>query len=781
MSKWSQVWTRLRRRSGIAGHARFRILLWATIAGLIFGAIELGQPLEDGLRMARNRIRQHDASGDIVIVAVDEQSLQNVGEWPWARRRHAQLIDQLTARGARRIFFDIEFFDRSNAQEDRILEEALARRGNKVYLASRTHVERFSGQRTELLPLPSFRRHVGIFNINVRIDYRGWVWNIPYVYWSSGHAYPSMASTIAGVEGPVGSSFPIDYAINPRSIPTIRAADVLAGGLRSDRVDGKDVIVSLTSQTLGDIFFLPGYGQMGGSYVQALGAETLKAGRPLAVGWLLPFLVAAASAAVSMRSAKLRNSMTSFAAIMSILVVAPLGLEASSIFIDVVPALFLSLVIAICLTWSSLGRSYRTRGSVNPVSGLLNLDALRRERQGRKRILVAARIHNYAAIVSALPSKQEAALVEQVAKRLTLGRPDQTLYHGDEGIFAWFADQETAALVGEQLDALHGFFRNSLTVSNHPVDLVISFGIDADGHRSISNRLGSALVAADEAAGEGLRWKAYDPAKLKDASWKLSLLGQLDLAIDSGDLWVAYQPKLDLASMTICGAEALVRWTHPEKGPIEPIDFVLAAEQSDRIGKLTSFVVEEAVAAAAAINAEGPPFNIAVNLSTRLLDDQGFAARVSDVLYKHGLAPRHLTLEVTETAAIGGGPSNLQTLDSLRKLGVGISIDDYGTGLSTLEYLKKIPATEIKIDQSFIAAVTKSHSDRLMVHSTIQLVHSLGHKVVAEGVEDLATLDALTEMGCDYAQGYFISRPVTLQAVNDLLRLENRRLSAQNG
>jgi EAL domain-containing protein (putative c-di-GMP-specific phosphodiesterase class I) len=142
---------------------------------------------------------------------------------------------------------------------------------------------------------------------------------------------------------------------------------------------------------------------------------------------------------------------------------------------------------------------------------------------------------------------------------------------------------------------------------------------------------------------------------------------------------------------------------------------------------------------------------------------------VNDLLTSHGLAAHHLTLEVTETAAMGSAGTNLETLVALRKLGVCISIDDYGTGLSTLEYLKKIPATEIKIDQSFVTAVTRSHSDRLMVHSTIQLVHSLGHVVVAEGVETHATLDALRSMGCDFAQGFLIGRPVTLDAIANSL------------
>jgi EAL domain-containing protein (putative c-di-GMP-specific phosphodiesterase class I) len=330
----------------------------------------------------------------------------------------------------------------------------------------------------------------------------------------------------------------------------------------------------------------------------------------------------------------------------------------------------------------------------------------------------------------------------------------------------------------DHLDALHALFRSPLVVTGNQFDLTITFGVEAGSPRSLANRLGSALVAADEAALEGVKWKVYDTAKLKDAAWKLSMLSQLDAAIDSGDLWVAYQPKLDLLTRKITGAEALARWTHPEKGPISPLEFISAAEQHDRIEKLTHHVLEKAIAAGAAINARGIPFGMAVNLSARLIDEEGLSEMVTGLLRKYAFDPSQLTLEVTETAAISTSASSLEALLELRYMGVQISIDDYGTGLSTLDYLKKIPATEIKIDRSFVQAIDKSHSDRLLVNSTIQLAHSLGQKVVAEGVEEAETLEALANMGCDVAQGYLIGRPMTFRSMFRQLLTDQKQQAA---
>ena len=352
-----------------------------------------------------------------------------------------------------------------------------------------------------------------------------------------------------------------------------------------------------------------------------------------------------------------------------------------------------------------------------------------------------------------------------MAARLTVGTATRKLYHGDEGIFAWLVEQGVARSIGDHLDALHALFRSPFMIGDNQVDLTITFGFDAGSNRSLANRLGSALVAADEAAAEGLRWKEYDRAKLKDAAWRLSLLSQLDTAIESGDIWIAYQPKLDLATGRIVGAEALARWTHPEKGPISPVEFILAAEQSDRIERLTDYVLEHAIEAAASANAWNIDFQVSVNLSARLIDHPGLVQKVTRLLAKHRLAPSCLSLEITETAALTTSANSLDALLELRYLGVDISIDDYGTGMSTLDYLKKIPATEIKIDKSFVQAIAKSHSDKLLVHSTIQLAHSLGQKVVAEGVEDSDTLKALERMGCDLAQGYLIGRPMEFRSL----------------
>jgi len=749
----------------------WRLLLWTALAGLICGLIGLGEYFEDALRVGRNGFHQHNASGQVVVVTIDEPALRKYGSWPWPRHYHGQLVDKLAAQGANRIFFDIDFSYPSNSADDRSFADALKRYGAAT-LASRYREGPSNGNKLDTQPLRPFNKFADEATLSVQYNYQSSVWRLPYALSIKGRPVPSIAAAIAGKKGPAGSEFPLDYSIRLSSIPVISAADILSDRLAPNSLRGRQILIGTNSDVIGDRYFIPGYGRTGGVFIHAIGAETLRQGQPTDLGWLPGFLFALGAVTVAVLRRRFSERLAIFTGTTAALLIVPAFLEARLIFADITPGLFVVIVVASVLGW----RRYRARGWVNSVSNLPNLSALRVNREGRSQALVAARVLNYEEIVSTLPAEAERQLIDQIVSRLRVGSPQRILYQGDAGIFAWF--EESRQPVGNHLEALYALFRTPARINGVSLDLTVSFGVEIGSGRSSANRLASALVAADEAAHDGLKWKYHDPESLESASWRLSMLSQLDEAIDRGEVWVAYQPKLDLATRRIIGAEALARWTHPEKGPIAASEFVAAAEQHNRIGKLTDFVLDHAISAAAQINKRGVAFDVAVNLSARLLSDKGFTLRLSASLARHGLPAHHLTLELTETAALAGSGEGLEMIGRLRDLGVNISIDDYGTGLSTLEYLKKIPANEIKIDQSFVKGIVDNRSDRLMVQSTVGLAHSLGRKVVAEGVEHRDILDLLVEMGCDIAQGFAIGRPMGLESLTKRLVSDRKRTAA---
>jgi EAL domain-containing protein (putative c-di-GMP-specific phosphodiesterase class I)/CHASE2 domain-containing sensor protein len=745
------------------------MLAWAIILGLLFGLVGAGELPEDRLRVIRNHINERPVSGDIVVVGIDEKAVREVGRWPWPRGRYGDLIDAIEAGRPKAQVHDIMFPDTSDPAQDRQLADAIGRSG-KVTLAYLPRAGAQDGKYEDVRPLPELMKNARIGTIGLRYNYANEGWFLPRGTSRDMTVIPSLASILAGAREVNDKEFRVNYAFDPASIPAYSAADVMAGRVDSKELAGKTVIVGLAAERLGDQFMLPGWGKASGVYIHIIGAETLKAGHPVDLGWVPAFLIAALLVAASV-TRRIGVQIALLGGGTTLLLLGPLLLERYQIFADITPGLFVIAWVATSLTMQNVKR----RGLTNTVSGLPNLNALRRARHESERPLIVARVLNYPQIVSTLSITNERSLTEQIVSRLKVGSEVSTVYQGDEGIFAWTVPAGTA--IGHHVEALYALFRSPAKVDGKPFDIPISFGVEIGSGRSLANRLGSALVAADEATAEGLRWKYHDPERLKDAQWRLSLLSQLDDAIDCGQVWVAYQPQLDLRTNRMRGAEALARWTHPEKGPISPSEFVAAAEQSDRIEKLTFFVLDHAVAAAATINRDHGEFHMAVNLSARMLGDKALPSKVREILDRHGLDPARLTLELTETAELASG-TDIGPLFDLRDLGVRISIDDYGTGLSTLEYLKKIPAAEIKIDQSFVKSMRDHRSDLVMVQSTIALAHSLGRTVVAEGVENREILDMLVAMKCEIAQGFIVGRPSSLNDLSKRLFGERKRRAA---
>jgi diguanylate cyclase (GGDEF)-like protein/PAS domain S-box-containing protein len=241
---------------------------------------------------------------------------------------------------------------------------------------------------------------------------------------------------------------------------------------------------------------------------------------------------------------------------------------------------------------------------------------------------------------------------------------------------------------------------------------------------------------------------------------RLSLASELRRAIDQHELVVYFQPKLDCRRGTLAGLEALVRWQHPEHGLVPPDQFIPLAEQIGLIRPLGRRVLELALRECRAWLDEGVLAPVAVNLSMRELLDQELPTEIEQLLARWDLDPHWLRLELTESSLMVDPARALETLTGLRGLGVTMSVDDYGTGYSSLRYLQQLPVDELKIDRSFVRSMVTNDSDLAIVRSTIELAHALGLQVVAEGVEDAATWARLAQLGCDQAQGYFLSRPL---------------------
>jgi diguanylate cyclase (GGDEF)-like protein len=365
-------------------------------------------------------------------------------------------------------------------------------------------------------------------------------------------------------------------------------------------------------------------------------------------------------------------------------------------------------------------------------------------------------------------------LLELVATRIQgILRPGDVVARlgGDE--FALFLpnlhDVRTAADVA-------GRVRDSLVEPFHLEDVLLEleasigiavYPVHGEDVEQLLRRADVAMYLAKE---QHTDLEVYDPARDRNSADRLGLLAALRRALDAGELELHYQPKVTLGAGEVVGVEALVRWNHPVRGYIPPDEFIPLAETSGLMHRLTEFVVDTALAQVASWRTQGLPVSVAVNISARDLHGPELARTVSEALARHRVPATLLKLELTERTLMAEHTRVVDTLVALEALDVEISLDDFGTGYSSMFMLKRLPVSELKVDRSFVMRLAETEDDASIVRSIIDLAHALGLEAVAEGVETEEVWRQLEGLGCDTAQGWFVSRPMASEAATEWLR-----------
>ncbi len=393
-------------------------------------------------------------------------------------------------------------------------------------------------------------------------------------------------------------------------------------------------------------------------------------------------------------------------------------------------------------------------------------------------ILIIIDLDNFREINDTLGHHVGDELLKSVSLRITkLLRTSDTVARlgGDEfAIILMRTDPEGAATVAQNIQTA---IEPAFEIGPHTLSVKASIGIAIYGEHGDNEDIlmKHADIAMYEAKRSNLGYAFYDANSDHHTPDRLSLLPQLKLALENGELQLYYQPKIDLMTNRSIGVEVLARWHHKEKGFIPPDVFIPIAEQTGLIKQLTYWVLDTAMQQHTQWAKLGLDITIAVNLSAKNLADDDLPSIINQKLDKFSVAPENLILEITETSIISDPAKALEVLTRLDDMGITLSIDDYGTGYSSLAYVKKLPVDEIKIDRSFVANIMLNQDDAVIVKSTINLAHDLGMGIVAEGVEDKATADRLRELKCDYVQGFYFSRPLPVeQATEWLLQSTNK-------
>lgn len=753
---------------------RTRIFASALLLCGIMGALQVTLPLEDVFRGGRNLLRARPADKSVVIVAIDDRTEAKYGSDRYSRGYNAALLDTLFANGAKRVYFDEVFSEPSDSEGDARFAAALRKYKGRVFTGSISVPVRSTGTVDHVFPAPIFRDKTTLRSLNGSITPFSFSAELFYVDEIGSKKIPTISADIAAFSGPAGVRYRPDWAIQAKSVPTLSLVDAISGSFDPTQVRGKDIIVGVVNNHSKDYVQIVGQQWVAGVYVHAVGAQTLKEGRPVHIGFLPPLLAGGILSLVLLRARKRRQwaLILTIAALAALVV--PFVLDVWFVSADFIPAFLMFGIIAYR---SATLRVLAEARLTNAGSLLPTVSALREEPDAPNRSIIAMRIRNYAAVCSSFNTPVEDELITELARRLTVPNDPTPLYQAEDVLY-WLAPSQSQEELEEHLAGLARLIESHFEIRGRKLDIHVAFGVEADLSRPVPNRIGRALLAADNAASKHKLMHFSTGGNDEDTAWELSLMSELDEAIDAGDIWIAYQPQFDLRDDSVTGAEALVRWQHPTRGAISPEAFVLSAEAHNRIGRLTFHILEHATRSAKHILETKPDFRLSVNISANLLGLPQLPAQIAQVLIRTGFPASNLTLEVTESAPFSSRTVVAANLNGIAAIGIDLSIDDYGTGNATLEYLRSVPCQEIKIDRRFVGGLATNASDLLLVESTIELAHGLGRRVIAEGIEDPETLEMLRTIGCDIAQGYYLAKPMRLDALTTLLEAEVRTKAA---
>jgi diguanylate cyclase (GGDEF)-like protein len=367
-------------------------------------------------------------------------------------------------------------------------------------------------------------------------------------------------------------------------------------------------------------------------------------------------------------------------------------------------------------------------------------------------------------------------LLRQIGPRLAEGLREQDLLArlgGDEfGVLLPDTGPEAALAVGQRLRAQleTPFGIEGLMLA---VDASAGAAVFPDHGRDADALVQRADVAMYQAKSARTGTELYDAGRDMHSRDRLAMVSELRRGIEEGQLVVHYQPKATLEERQITGVEALVRWNHPERGILLPADFLAYAEQTDLMRPLTLHVIDQALGQCAAWADEGLELSVAVNLGQVNLIDRQLPGDVAAALERWGVPAERLHLEITENLVMADPRRTMEVLGALRALGVGLSLDDFGTGQTSLAYLRKLSLDEIKIDRSFVLELGRDEDAAAIVRSTVQMAQALRLRVVAEGAEDAAAMRRLREFGCELVQGFFLSPPLPAAEITDWLRAQS--------
>tara|TARA_A100001391_G_scaffold119169_5_gene81082 strand:- start:17109 stop:19508 length:2400 start_codon:yes stop_codon:yes gene_type:complete len=761
---------------------RLRHVVWAGLIALVLQFSTLLVPLDQVGQIMQYQLAGFSkvkASGDIAFIGTPQD--QTDPAYPRRREDLARFITALDRAGAKEIYVDM-VFDRASAPgSDAALRDALLATNGRAALVSQGS-QNFDGTTGMISSVPSVASGVEDVGSVVWTDF---LFNVVWISYPIKYFLEQQSPANAQVAIPAGGDlierlagdrrflpekFWISYFFDQRSIPSYRFDVLHDNPEQLSQLAGKKVVIGAINPIDNVSVNLPGALVVPPSLVHIYAAETLKAGHTLQIDGLTTlfgFVVLLALLALIPRK---HWRHIGYGAAVLALPIAFLIAAQFSVRMSGAGALTLLLVFAAFRARAMWKQSFTL---VDADTKLPTFAALEADRSVSETVpaIVVAKIHRFEEVRRTLPSELHAEYILRIIARLKAATQDTPLYLGQGNLIGWTMEEKDPTLLRDHLEGLRALFASPLMVGDTPIDVGITFGVDITASPHVGRRLASGIAAAEKTNETFEPIAIADSASDEDLIWNISLQARIDAALANGEIYLAFQPKADVATGALLGVEALVRWNDPQRGHIAPDQFIRQCETAGRMSHLTRHVLTHGCRAGQELQRSCGPVPVAVNISATLLQDRAIVRMVRDVLAETGYDPRLLVLEITETYRIADLSRAAAILADLKALGTKISMDDFGVGAASLEALMYLPFSELKIDRLFISRMDSDPKAMGIVNHVLRLGQDLGITIVAEGVEDDNTLQLLRDSGCQVAQGFGISRPTSIEEVIRFQRL----------
>lgn len=743
---------------------RVRQVVVAGLITLVLSAAMILDPLDQFGWLIQSNLANRAPSGEIVYVGVD----QDIVDPSNSQRRSelASLISRLERSGAERIFFNLRIeqpADDSGA--DRQLNEALRQFGDDAIVTIRNGAD-LVGDSEAYPTVNAITNGLQIAVVQEDYSYLGITWSMPYASLVEGRVLPSLPVAMAGADIKPGKSFPVSYVFDVEQIGSYRSTGLMQqdGEFLTRTFAGKTILMGPSWGLDSHMTKIPGHQNVASSFISILAAETLRSDLtrvfgPL-IGFVTTFLLLCLVACIQMDEARRKAG---YAVLIGVL----LGLFVAGTVLGARISIGSSVAILLIYAASRLRVKWQQKFAlVDQLTKLPTFRALARDLSDsrERRPLIIAEIHGFQAVLQALPPARHKDYILRLVERLALAEDQKVIYASDGRHFAWLSTDADADAIREHLEGLRSLFSQPLVLDGTKIDVGITFGVEISENPSPSVRIATAMNAVEKTS-EAHEFIVFDGADLRPADlWDLSLRARIDAALQREEIFVVYQPQVNLTDGRMIGLEALVRWDDPERGAISPAYFVEQCEKAGRMDHLTRHVLDKAVADQAHLATIGIDICMSVNISATLLSGNAVINMVQDAVEKHEVAANRVCLEITETTKIPNMNRALLILERLSSLGFRLALDDFGVGEANVENLYRLPFDEMKIDKLFTRDLA-NQKNRAILQSLVALGREAGIDVIAEGIESRQTLQFLNQIGCPSGQGYYLSYPLKLDQV----------------